>query len=156
MFSSDLVLFLYKYHLILIAGIAGAIILAKFKFSWLAYLAGLVGEFIPMWNDYRLLSLAGYGYAMSGVMGGFVLIAIMGAIVVAICRKKQKNKQQAGEYVVYFCPICKGTHAGNPGEAQGCPVCHKPTRETSVLNQQWEAMSEAEKAQLKQSWDMES
>lgn len=153
-FSSDLVQFLYRYHLILIAGIVVALILSRYKFSWVAYLAGLIGEFLPMWNDYKLLSRAFYGYAMSGILGGFFIVAVIGAIVVAVCRKRQKNKQQAAKNVVFFCPICKGTHEGTPGEAQGCPVCHKPTVETPVLYQEWEAMSEADRTQLKQSWDV--
>lgn len=151
-FTSDFVRLLYTNHLILIAGIVAAIILAKYKFAWLAYLVGLVGEFIPMWNDYTLLSRAFYGYAMSGVLGGFFVIAVVGAIIVAICRSKQKRKQQAAKNVVFFCPICKDIREGIPGEIQGCPNCHKRTMETAVLYQEWEAMSEADKTQLMQSW----
>lgn len=154
MFTNDLVMTLYTHHLILIAGIVVAVILAKTKFAWLALLAGAVCEFVPIWNDYTLLSRAGYGYAMSGVIGEFVIVALVGVIVVAIVRSRQKNKQLAAKYVIFYCPTCKGTREGSPGDIQGCPVCHKRTMETPVLNKDWIAMTPQQQAAWKQSWDM--
>lgn len=51
------------------------------------------------------------------------------------------SKQKAKKNVMFFCPICQGVHEGPPGEAQGCPTCHRPTVQTEVLRKDWERMT---------------
>jgi len=145
--TEDIVFFLYQYQLFLIAGIVIAVILAKYKLCWLAYLAGIVAQVIPMWEDYQYLAFNRYTHAMGGVIVASVIVAIAGIIIVKIRRKKVNTP--AG--VVFFCPVCAGTCEGTPGEKQGCPVCHKPTVETNVLYKDWTQKSDAEKAELKSS-----
>ena len=65
---------------------------------------------------------------------------------------RRAAKKKAKNNVMYFCPICQGVHEGAPGEAQGCPVCHRPTRQTEVLRTDWDRMPEENRNAWKAYW----
>ena len=86
---------------------------------------------------------------------GFMFPTWLGIILLVI-RKKRQAKKDALKSVIFRCPICGGVNGGTPGQAQGCPVCHKPAIETSVLLIDWEKMSAEEQAFYKESWNSEN
>lgn len=149
--TNDIVFLLYRFQIILIVGIIVAFILAKYKTCWLAYFAGVACQAIPMWEDYQYLAFNNYTSAMSGVIITSVVVAIVGAIIV---RNRQKAKERERKSVLFFCCNCKSVRPGNPGDIQGCPNCHKRTKETIVLARDWEVMTPDQQAYLMSTWEV--
>ena len=148
--TNDIVFLLYRYQIILIAGIIVACILARYKTCWLAYFAGVACQAIPMWEDYQYLAFNNYTSAMSGVIITSVVVAIVGAIIV---RNRQKAKNRERNSVMFYCPRCRIVNPGMPGELQGCPTCHKPTNQTVVLTRDWAVMTPDQQEYMKNSWE---
>lgn len=82
---------------------------------------------------------------------GFLFPTWLG-IVLLVLGDKRQAKKAALKNVIFYCPNCGGVNGGAPGQAQGCPVCHKPVIETPVSQIDWDQMSAEEQASCKESW----
>ena len=102
---------------------------------------GGIGQMIAIW----------FGSGVYGISAciGFFLPTILGFILLGRHKKRVAKRTN----VMFYCPRCKAEpHVGTPNLPQGCPICHKPAKQSDVLHMNWMKMSDAEKEAVKNRW----